>query len=449
MSSFESEFIMDNEKPIKIEMEKETYDQYYTVFQDYPEIFEKHKSEHFNVSMPTLMPGSIPTLNVQSFLDSDKLKLTNFSEGPGLNKNIAGITLGLLFAIVLIILSLAVEFENYQIESFFTKIFLFVIVCILFICLVVGSAKSIDVIKNYKKIFNCNVVKYTNQSQLTLNSLNIDPAVISKLQLNSNNPVCAYNKKQNNFFKTNNSNLFEFNYGFIKITPMFHTFLLLIVFFGLFISDNPFQFMLVGKLKFVILFLLMLSVIGLTLAISDITMNNKMTYISKNVQTLKNRIGKLSHTDNRITSLEESNLELILKKNNLTKDAIIVSDVDTVLKPNTFTTNDFDGLLLFVHIVMMALLLFFFISIISQYNYGSSIFNLATNAQSKILYVFLSLFISGIVFLGSIYPWLINDNITKNNKSIAIGLSVSLPSIVIILITVFLTTTNTNNILNN
>jgi hypothetical protein len=89
----------------------------------------------------------------------------------------------------------------------------------------------------------------------------------------------------------------------------------------------------------------------------------------------------------------------------------------------------------------MSILLFFFISIVSQYGLDTTIFDLSSDKGIKILLLFLLLIISMIIMAGITNPWLLNDDDKKAEKKTII-LSTILPILFITVISTIMTIAN-------
>jgi hypothetical protein len=436
----------DNTADERVEIENETYNQYYMAFQDYPAIFNYKLTENMKedfdpiTETPTTTPTSIPTNTSTPTIPAIN---PEFSKGPGLNKNMAGIIIGVIIGGFLLLLSYFLDdFSDYESDySIIYKMIIFAFVAAIFICVIFVLAKGLEINNKTPNLFNCNIIKGSNNPVLTINALQIQESIINKLKLNVNNPVCPYSNIQNDYFIINSNNIKPI---FMKFSFIFPIIILLITFYGIFFSESPFDFMLYkgGKVvKFIILLSLVITSVGLIISTNTIIKHNKMMYQSNNVQTFKNRVDKISDTDNRLTDEEKTKLYTILQNNKLTPDAIVVADTTSDLKKNKITKHSDDGVVLFTHIIVMSMLLLFFISIVSQYELDTTIFNLSFDKGIKIILLFLLLIISMIVMAGITNPWLLNDDDKKADKKSVI-LSTVLPILFITVISIIMTISN-------
>ena len=278
----------DNNTDERIEIENETYNQYYMAFQDYPQIFNYKLTENMKEDFEgtTATPTTTPTPTTTSTPTSTPANTIpainqEFSKGPGLNKNIAGIIIGVIMSFLLLLFSyVSADFYDYESDSIIYKMFIFAFVVTIFVCVIFVLAKGLQIIKKTSNVFNCNIIRGSNKPVLVINDLQIQESVINKLKLNVNNPVCPYSNIQNDYFKIDLYNN-EFNINNIKILFMngsfiFPTIILLISFYGIFFSSSPSDFMLNRNSKFLILLCLMITAIGVILSISSIIKNNKI-----------------------------------------------------------------------------------------------------------------------------------------------------------------------------
>ena len=347
--------------------------------------------------------------------------------------------------LLLLLSYVSADFSDYESDSIIYKMFIFAFVVAIFVCVIFVLAKGLEINKKIPNVFNCNIIRGSDKPVLTINDLQIQESVINKLKLNVNNPICPYSNIQNDYFNINNNNdslnTNDMKILFIKGSFVFPIIILLITFYGIFFSGSPVDFMLSGGIKFLILLFLVLTSIGLIISTNTIIKNNKMMYKSNNVQTFKNRIDEISNKDNRLTDEENTKLYTILKNNNLTQNAIIVADTTSDLNKHKITIHSDDGVVLFTHIIVMSILLFFFISIVSQYGLDTTIFDLSSDKGIKILLLFLLLIISMIIMAGITNPWLLNDDDKKAEKKTII-LSSILPILFITVISTIMTIAN-------
>ena len=412
-------------------------------FQDYPKIFnykltEKMKEDFEETSTTPPSRSIIPDINQE------------FSKGPGLNKNIAGIIMGIILSFLLLLLSyVSADFNDYESDSIIYKMLIFAFIVAVFICIIFSISIGLKSSNRIKNIFNCNIIRGTDKSVLTIKDLEIDDSVLNKLKLNENNPICPFSNIQNDYFKidlyNNSLNTNDVRILFLKVSFFFPSALLLILFYGIFFSSSATDFILYRKMKIIILLFLIITTIALIVSLNSIIKNNKMMYKSNDIQTFKNRIEEISKSDSRLTDEEKNKLYSILKSEKINENAIVVADTTDDLKKNKITKHSDDGIIIFIYIFTLAILLFVFISIVSRYTsekLDTSIFDLSSNTKIKILLLFVLLIIMMVITTGITNPWLLNDD-NKKSQQKTIILSTILPILFVIIMSVIITITNT------
>lgn len=383
---------------------------------------------------PTAQPTSQPTIPPQSIM----------KRGESIQGNVVGITLGLLVSIFFIFYALYLTSDEARSSSDYAKYIVLFLTCVI-MCLVITifilTYKRIDKAEN---AFNCNVLINTNIPLNTINNLNLDPSILKRLNITNDASICQdiYNLDKGYRVSSIPDNLCQMNYtnyqnymGIMKTIISIPIIIILIVIYGTFIKEDFFEFVTSPKIKVSLIILSIIIMIGLISSLYMDISSNKLAFHCNDLGSFRNRLNSVAITDNRIMTAEENAIHTKLEKLNLNDNALICNDKEKTLVPFEKSSNAFNGLLLFVYIIMSVMLIFFTILLIIQSELDTSIFNLGSDVGKKIGYLFLTLLVTIITFVSIIYPWSLSTN---NEKATLItGLTSSLiPTTIIIFSTI-------------
>lgn len=418
-------------------------DNFYTNFQEYPEVFNYKETENmlekFN---ETGKPSSQPQQPQQPSQPIIKLQNQNvekvYTKGPGLTKSPAGISIGMIFGIIIIVLSsLGVFNLDSDDSSLVLRIIFFVLFSAILLFITVTILYSINKLKNNPNKFNCSVIRTpenektkinnNNTSLYSVKDLGLSVDILHKLNIRDNYPVCD-NKTS---YLSNDSGL-----TFLYITMALPVIVFLITGFGLFKGGSTFFEN--SFVKFGILGLFLFMMIALIISIGSIISSNKLTFECDHLNSFQNMISNIDNKDNRLTTDEKNFVNIQLSKLKLNQSAIVCYEPGSLLKKNSITRSSIDGFVLFTYIITISLILSLFIIIVKQSDFDTLIFDLTDDTGKKILYLFILFFIITVIFAGIIYPSAMNDD-KKNKNELAGGLSVPI-ALVIVLIPTIITT---------
>jgi hypothetical protein len=403
-------------------------------YQTYPDIFEFNYMETCDIpeefedalpNAPTSAPTSVPTPTPSSAPTPPSPPSPPLNpymkRGSDNESNVAGIVLGILVSIGFIFYSLYLFNDEARDEYSNGKyIVLFLTIIIMFLIAVIFGMtyKRID---NAQNAFNCNVTD-SNIPFNTVNDLGLDPSILKKLNINNTGSLCQdiYNLNKGYRVSPIPSNLCTMNYttyqnyiGIMKAFISIPIMIVLIISYGTFFPDDFFDFITRPGIKIILISLLMLAMIGLICALYTNITSNKLAFQCNDLGSVRNRLNAVAMTDNRIMTPEEYVLITNLNKLNLDDTALICNDNQRELKSFEPSSNSFDGLLLFVYIIVSIMLIFFTILIVTQNDLESSIFNLSYDIGPKIGYLFLTLSVCILTFVSVIYPATVENNPEK------------------------------------
>jgi hypothetical protein len=367
--------------------------------------------------------------------------------GDDIDGNIAGITMGLIVSILLIFYSLYLMNEQSRSDNDYGKymvLFITSVILSLVILVFIFTYKRIDAAEN---AFNCNVIINTNTPYNTVGNLNLEQSILKKLNITDSASICQDIYNTDKGYRTSSipSYLCPMNYtnyqsyiGIMKAIIAVPVLMILIVAYGTFLKEDLFDFITKPMVKGSLIFLLMIIMIGLISSLYTNISSNKLAFHCNDLGSFRHRLDAVAMTDNRIMTNEENMIEGKLKSLNFDDSALVCNDKQNTLVPFERSSSAFNGLLLFVYIVVGMMLIFLTILLITQSDLEDSIFNLGSEPGSKIGYLILSLFVLMTIFVSIIYPWTLGTN--REKALLITGLTSSLiPITTMIFITIMVT----------
>ncbi len=379
---------------------------------------------------------------------------STLKKGDNIPASITGIVLGLFLSIILFFYSFYLLNDEVREEASYNKyIVLFISVSILAMVMTIY-------IMTYQRInlainaFNCQIntnidknINDTNSPFYTVNNLNLDDSILKRLNISKDAALCQDEYNYNKGYKyspipsrlcpTNLTN-FQNYMNTMKMLIAVPILMILIISYGVLFKEDFFEFVTNSAIRGGLIFLLMISMIGLISSLYTNISSNKLAFYCNDLGSVRNRLDSVAMTDNRIMSNEETIINSSLNKLEFNDSALICNDNQTNLQKFEKTSNTFNGILLFVYIVVGMMLLFLTILLISQSNFTTSIFNLDEDIGSKIMYLILLTFVLMTLFVSIIYPSVIGEDYDK--PELLTGLMSSLiPSFFVILSTIFTT----------
>jgi len=387
-------------------------------------------------SIPTSMP-SIPTISpIKPYI----------KRGFADNGNIVGISLGLIVSILLIFYGLYLTNEETRNESDTSKYLVLFLTLAFMTILIVVFVFTFKRIEDANNAFNCNIIDDSNTPSLRIENLNIQPDTLTKLKINNNAAVCKDIYNVDKGYKVNpipsrlcpmNLTNYQNNIGAMKALIAAPIIIILIVLFGVF-KEDFFGFITSPFVKSSSILLLIISMIGLIASLIINISSNKLAFYCNDLGSFRNRIDAITMTDNRIMTNDENDLITKLKNFNIDEDSLVCNDNSKTLAPFSKTKEAFDGVLLFMYIILEIMLIFFTVLLITQSDLDTSIFNLGSEPASKIGYLIITLFSGMTIFASVIYPWTVS---TDREKAVLItALTSTLIPLTLMIFTIILTT---------
>ena len=411
-------------------------DNFYTNFQEYPDVFNYKKTENMLEKFFNTEPSQTPQQAQPQ--QAQQPQNTMMSKGPGLHREAGGILVGVLSGLAIIALSIIGLFNlEDDSDSIIFKIIFFVILSFILLCIFITILYSVQKLNNNMNNFNCTVIKTPenektkiNDNNIALNTvkdLGLPIEILYKLNIRDNYPIC--DNKNDNYYSS--SNLL-----YLYFTMAIPIIILLITGYGLFKADSYSFFN--GKISFIMIILCLFMMISLIISIGSIIGSNKLAFKCGKLNSFENIISDIQDKDNRLTTDEKNKLDIQLSKLKLNESAIICYEPGSLLKKNSITEKSFDGFVLFTYIIAISLLISLFIIIVNMYEFDSSIFNLNDDVGQKIILLVILIFVLIIVLASIIYPWAMNDD-KKNRDQITAGISVSFSFLSVIVATAITT----------
>ncbi len=395
-----------------MELELDDRRQYLRSYNEYPAVIEFNNSNNHALPQQQISEPYKIIANNQTELEVKDNKAY-------LSKSPTGIVFGLIFGSLIIICGFFSEYI-FTDTLYLTRIIILLIIGLFLLITVITLGISTQNTNKENNIFNCD-----NNSVISLNSLNLDPLLLEKMNIPIKSVIC----NGDNLNDVNNSISKTIFIGFSIVATII---LFLLFLYGVMKKNQPNEFLLVSNMKYVFITLLIFITSSLMVCFKSAIQVNNKRYKCDDLTSFNERIKNIEGEEKQLSDEEKSNLENILKDHNLNIDSLIcVNDLDTymyqdgyVLKENKQTNNSFDGLLFFTYIVILSLLIAFVCGIIL--NGESEI------STSNIIF----LWVMSIFCLASIiYPWSLNTNPENDKKvNLTTGLIATIiPSILFII----------------
>lgn len=451
-----------------MELELDDRRQYLKSYNEYPAVIEFNNSN--NHALPQQQISQVITNNQN--LIGDKIQksedfgiINNPNTKNSLVMHPALIAFATLFGTIIVFSGFILNdlFDN-STSRFFVIGFIIIIATLLFI----SYGMSINVSNKEKKGINCN--SPNNQRE----NLNIDPDILRRLLLPNNMVICkeSYNTVSDQkqkiikvtlilivvllivtgiglFFSKdfiiifvlillltsifigtnlslnnnkNENNVSDYKQKIIQTSFVLPIILLSIIGGGLFLSHNPSKLFFESVMSIVIIFILILILISLLICINVSVRCNQLEYTCNNLTSFNNQIDNINHLDSRITENEKTIINNSLQLSGYNLNSSICLDSNE-LNLNEKTSSSFDGLLLFVYIIVLSFLIAYTIAVISS----------SLDSKPTFYILFISWIVSIFTLASIIYPWALNNN--RNDVNILTGtISTIVPTIIFIII---------------
>jgi hypothetical protein len=395
-----------------MELELDDRRQYLRSYNEYPAVIEFNNSNNHALPQQQISEPYKIIANNQTELEVKDNKAY-------LSKSPTGIVFGLIFGSLIIICGFFSEYI-FTDTLYLTRIIILLIIGLFLLITVITLGISTQNTNKENNIFNCD-----NNSVISLNSLNLDPLLLEKMNIPIKSVIC--NVDNLNYVNNSISKTIFIGFSIVATIILFLLFL-----YGVMKKNQPNEFLLVSNMKYVFITLLIFITSSLMVCFKSAIQVNNKRYKCDDLTSFNERIKNIEGEEKQLSDEEKSNLENILKDHNLNIDSLIcVNDLDTymyqdgyVLKENKQTNNSFDGLLFFTYIVILSLLIAF-------------VFGIILNGESEISTSnIIFLWVMSIFCLASIiYPWSLNTNPENDKKvNLTTGLIATIiPSILFII----------------